>query len=165
MGGELMDAFDAFMNVDESNFSGIATSFRVLRLGVHWRMLLERELRPAGVTVASFRVLAYLMMMPAGSTQKDVADAMKTDNSALVRVCELLEKSGFIERKPDVNDRRASGLFLTRLGKRKCQEFYDIAAKLECELTQGISPGDARQARKTLDRILINSRKKTCEKS
>ena len=59
--------------LNDSAFSSMALTFRVMRLAAVWRTRLERALRPHGMTVAVMRPLAYLMMMPEGATQRDLA--------------------------------------------------------------------------------------------
>lgn len=98
----------ALLKIDETPFPGMAVTFRVMRLGAVWRTRLERDLKAVGMTVAGFRPMVYLMMMPDGTSQRDLAAALDTDTSALVRVLDLLEEAGLVERRPDAEDRGIS---------------------------------------------------------
>ncbi|MBB2166143.1 winged helix-turn-helix transcriptional regulator [Gluconacetobacter sp. 1b LMG 1731] len=147
----------ASLNIDEAPFAGMPVTFRVMRLGAVWRTRLERELKPTGMTVAGFRPMVYLMMMPEGTSQRDLAAALDTDTSALVRVLDLLETAGLVERRPDSVDRRANNLFITPEGRRKCRAFHEIAARVEAELTEGLSAGAVADLVGRLEHILDNA--------
>lgn len=149
----------ASLDIDETPFPGMAITLRVMRLGAVWRTRLERDLKPEGMTVAGVRPMVYLMMMPGGASQRDLAMALDTDGSALVRVLDLLEKAGLVERRPDADDRRANSLFLTGEGRRACRRFHEIAARLEAELTAGLSPADGAVLAGRLDDILRVARR------
>lgn len=149
-----MDALRSLCALDETRFRDMALTFRVMRLAAAWRTGLERALRPHGMTVALMRPMAYLMMMPDGATQRDLAAAMDTDCSALVRVLDLLEKEGLISRQPDTQDRRAKRLILTENGQKKCAVFHQVAAQMEQTMTQDVATEDIRSLTQQLDQLL-----------
>lgn len=144
--------------LDDSAFSSLALTFRVMRLAAVWRTRLERALRPHGMTVAVMRPLAYLMMMPEGTTQRDLALVMDTDCSALVRVLDLLEKEGLLSRTPDAQDRRAKCLSLTEAGREKCALFHKVAGDVEQSMKQGMTAQDTRSLLARMDALLTTAR-------
>ncbi|BBC79779.1 MarR family transcriptional regulator [Acetobacter orientalis] len=144
----------SFEGLDESRFHDMALTFRIMRLAAIWRTRLERALRPHGMTVALMRPMAYLMMMPDGATQRDLAIAMDTDCSALVRVLDLLEKEGFVARQPDVQDRRAKHIMLTPSGQQRCALFHQVAAQVEQDMTQTLPLPDRKPLIALLDTVL-----------
>lgn len=143
--------------LDDSAFSSMALTFRVMRLAAVWRTRLERALRPHGMTVAVMRPLAYLMMMPEGTTQRDLALVMDTDCSALVRVLDLLEKKGLLSRTPDAQDRRAKCLSLTAAGREKCALFHQVAGEVELSMKEGLSAQDAQGLVARMDALLTTA--------
>ncbi|BAU39393.1 MarR family transcriptional regulator [Acetobacter pasteurianus NBRC 101655] len=130
--------------LDETRFSDMALTFRIMRLATVWRTQLDRALRPHGMTLASMRPMAYLMMMPDGATQSDLAAAMNVDCSALVRILDLLEKQKLITRLQDTRDRRAKKLVLTSAGQERCALFHTIAAQLEQNVRQNLNEDQVR---------------------
>lgn len=130
--------------LDETRFSDMALTFRIMRLATVWRTQLDRALRPHGMTSASMRPMAYLMMMPDGATQSDLAAAMNVDCSALVRILDLLEKQKLITRLQDTRDRRAKKLVLTSAGQERCTLFHTIAAQLEKNVRQNLTEDQVR---------------------
>ncbi len=126
--------------LDEAHFPGMALTFRVMRLATLWRTRLDRALRPHAMTLAVMRPMAYLRMLPEGATQRDLAQTMNIDCSALVRILDLLEKQALITRKPDAQDRRAKRLYLTDAGVEQCRRFHHIAAELERDIRSALPP-------------------------
>lgn len=106
-------------------------TFHVLRLSSLWRAQLGRLLLPEGMTLATMRPMAYLMVMGNGMKQSDLASVMGVDSSALVRVLDHLGREGLISRKPDPQDRRSNLLVLTQAGCERCRQFHRIAADLK----------------------------------
>ncbi|WP_034959967.1 MarR family winged helix-turn-helix transcriptional regulator [Komagataeibacter kakiaceti] len=129
-------------------------TFLTMRLANTWRLLLDRALRTEGMSLAMMRPLAYLMMLPTGVSQRALADAMNTDSSALVRVLDLLEEEGLVERRPDHDDRRAKCLVLTRRGRQKCAALHHICAAMEARVLGGLPPGGGQAMMDMLARVL-----------
>lgn len=140
--------------LDETYFPGMALTFRVMRLATLWRTQLDRALRPHGMSLAVMRPMAYLRMLPEGATQRDLAQTMNIDCSALVRVLDLLEKQKLVTRKPDAQDRRAKRLFLTDAGQEQCRLFHTIAAELEQTIRHSLPPAQADSLTQTLSSLL-----------
>lgn len=147
----------SFAELDETRFQDMALTFRIMRLAAIWRTRLERALRPHGMTVALMRPMAYLMMMPDGATQRDLALAMDTDCSALVRVLDLLEKEGFVARRPDIQDRRAKHINLTAKGQERCALFHQVSAEVEKEMAHALPQPDLKPLIAKLDLLLATS--------
>lgn len=143
--------------LDDSAFRSMALTFRVMRLAAVWRTHLERALRPHGMTVAVMRPLAYLMMMPEGTTQRDLALMMDTDCSALVRVLDLLEKEGLLARTPDAQDRRAKCLSLTPAGREKCAIFHHVAGEVEQAMKADMTAQDTQNLVSCMDSLLTTA--------
>ena len=52
-----------------------------------------------------------------GKTQKEIAEVMKIQASTVTKMIQRMEKSGFITRKNDENDKRVMRVYLTDKGK------------------------------------------------
>ncbi|MCE2565025.1 MarR family winged helix-turn-helix transcriptional regulator [Komagataeibacter sp. FNDCF1] len=123
-----------------AGFEDMRMTFLTMRLANTWRLVLDRALRAEGMSMAMMRPLAYLMMLPDGVSQRTLAHAMNTDSSALVRVLDLLEGEGMVERHPDHDDRRAKNLVLTARGRRRCETFHATCAAMEARILDGQPP-------------------------
>lgn len=141
-------------DIEGTGFQDMRMTFLTMRLSNTWRLLLDRALRTEGMSLAMMRPLAYLMMLPAGISQRTLADAMNTDSSALVRVLDLLEDEGLVERRPDQDDRRAKCLVLTPRGRRKCAALHHICAAMESRVLDGLPHGGAQAMMDMLAQVL-----------
>ncbi|POF63924.1 MarR family winged helix-turn-helix transcriptional regulator [Novacetimonas maltaceti] len=149
-----MSARPPMPDIEGSGFQDMRMTFLTMRLSNTWRLVLDRAIRPEGMSMAMMRPLAYLMMMPDGVSQRDLAQAMNTDSSALVRVLDLLEREGLVERRPDPVDRRVKSLFLTVGGRRRCARLHEICAEVEGRLLRDVPAEMMGQTVQALSRIL-----------
>jgi len=72
----------------------------------------ERRAKQLGLTRAQYSVLAHLARNE-GTNQAAAADVLEIEPITLVRLLDRLEAAGWVERRPDPNDRRARLLYLT----------------------------------------------------
>lgn len=109
---------------------------------------LEGEaLRPQG-----FAVLVVLGRNP-GLRQNQVGFALDIQRSNLVPLLDLLEAHGLAERRPVPGDRRARGLFLTRLGTETLARLEAKAAMHEARLAARLGTGGRMQLVALLQRV------------
>lgn len=113
---------------------------------------MDRDLAPFGLTLATARPLAYLEILPLGTTQRELAAKMDIDTSALVRIFDELERTGLIERRVDAVDRRLKRIYLTDAGRRTYAVFEKVAADLESRLFAAVA--DRRPVLGALDEAL-----------
>jgi len=80
--------------------------------------VLDGELREAhDITISEFDVLVQLSRVERGRMRmRDLARATLFSPSGLTRVCERLERLGFVERQPSADDLRGTEAVITRDG-------------------------------------------------
>jgi MarR family transcriptional regulator for hemolysin len=126
---------DRRSGLNDEHASGSAEiACRLFRLTAICRTLLDRDLAPFDLTLATALPLAYLERLPFGATQGELAAEMDITNSALVRIFDELEKARLIERRVDTADRRIKRIYLTDAGHRNYTVFKKIEAQLEKKL-------------------------------
>ena len=131
--------------------------FAVARVTRRWRKLLDERLKDLGVTQARWTTMVYLQQGGEGLTQRELARLMAIENPTLVRLLDILEQQGLIERRPCPNDRRARRLHLTKDGTEFMNVLTERAARLREEMLEGISDRDIEGAVKVFHRILENA--------
>ena len=114
--------------------------FGHLLMGVSraWRQVLEVRLAELGLTDATWVPLFHLHAAGQPLTLKQLAERVGLDSSTLVRVVDLLESRGLLQRATDVHDRRSKSLHLTPEG---LHVVADVRAKLhqvDTQLLQGM---------------------------
>jgi MarR family transcriptional regulator, transcriptional regulator for hemolysin len=131
--------------------------YRVQTEGV---TLLSRRFKGSkyDITPEQFGVLARLSHEQ-GMNQAQLGERMLKDRHNMTRILNILEKSGYVERRPDSSDRRIFRIFLTERGRKIQEELASIFARHLDELFEGILDHDQQATRKTLERIVANIHK------
>ena len=95
--------------------SSIATQIRI----VHRMFVqdLERFLEPHNISVGMWYFFRVLWEED-GLSQRVLSDRVGVSTAAAVEQLRNMEKCGYIERRPDVTDRRRVHVFLTKEGRR-----------------------------------------------
>ena len=108
-------------------------------------------LREAGfddLTIAQCRICQRLS--PAGIRITDLADqAQVTKQTAGALIVEL-ERSGYVERRPDPSDARARLIVLSERGEKLCAAAAAEVRKVEAEWRAHVGPEDYRRLRDML---------------
>ena len=76
------------------------------------RRAFDERVRALGLTAVQARLLLSLQKLPANN-QAFYAERIEVEPITLTRIVDRMEESGWIERMPDPNDRRARILHLT----------------------------------------------------
>ncbi len=71
-----------------------------------------------------------------------LANEMGIEGPSLVRLIDLLQAEGLVERREDPTDRRAKMLHVTPLGEAKVAEINRVLQRLRAELMNGIPSED-----------------------
>lgn len=90
---------------------------------------LSGRLRPHGLRVPEWRVLAYLYSLP-NSPMGDVAEAAALDHTTLSRTVDRLEVSGLLARQPDAADLRVTRLALTAKGQARFADVWPVVDEM-----------------------------------
>lgn len=108
-----------------------------MRLNVfarRWRQTLDDHLKDMGFSDATWGPLFHLARQGDGIAQKELAERMHIDTSTLVRLLDILEQDGRIERVTDTADRRTKRLFLTERGRAAVEALQVRLTALETEM-------------------------------
>ena len=114
-------------------------------LARRWRRVLDVRLAEVGLTGTSWVPLVHLEETGGGLTQKELALLVGVDGSSLVRVLDILERDGLIERRRDEHDGRARRLYLTVEGTRRVAEIRQSLIASEEAMLIDMSDSDIAQ--------------------
>ena len=128
--------------------------YRVQTEGV---TLLLRRFKAAGydVTPEQFGVLARLSFEQ-GLNQTQLGERMLKDRHNMTRILNLLEKHGYIERRPDSSDRRIFRIYLTEGGSRIQKDLARIFSDHLDEVLSDITDGEQQELCSFLKQIVRN---------
>jgi MarR family transcriptional regulator, transcriptional regulator for hemolysin len=90
-----------------------------------------------GITRAQWVVLARLDRFE-GLKQAELAEMLDLQPITLTRLLDRLSECGLIERRPDLNDRRAKLLYLTAKAKPLLEQLGDLGEELMTTALAGV---------------------------
>ena len=133
-----------------------ATEFgrQVYRLATVWRREIDQRVRAFALTDATWRPLLYLGRMGDGVRQTDLAASLMIENPSLVRLIDVLERGGLVERLEDPDDRRSKRLWMTAAGRETYAEVAAIHASLADAFVKDVSAAELDLCYSVLDRVL-----------
>jgi len=123
------------------------------RLGRLWRRESDQALSDHGLSYATAIPLMVLSRQGKSVRQGVLADELGIEGPSLVRLIDLLEAEGLVERREDPTDRRAKTLHLTALGETKVEEINRVLRRLRAALLKDIGSDELAVTFETLQRI------------
>jgi DNA-binding MarR family transcriptional regulator len=113
------------------------------------RVVVDRSLKPLGITRSQWWVLAFLSRRD-GMTQTALAADLDLTKVAIGGLLDRMEGAGFIERRADRNDGRARRVYLTRAGAKMVNTIREHVENVELEILNRVPEERLNQAADTL---------------
>lgn len=113
----------------------------------------NRKVQDLGLTQAQWQILVRILHME-GARQSQIADVLEMQPISVARMVDRMEASGWVERRPDPQDRRAVNLFLTDKAEPILEQMWERAAQTRALAAAGLSDDE----QQTLIRILQTMR-------
>ncbi|NQV54861.1 MAG: MarR family transcriptional regulator [Rhodospirillales bacterium] len=112
----------------------------LMELSHRWRRAVDAELRPLGLSQATWRTLVFVARTGDDLLQKDLANILGIEGPSLVPLLDTLESGGLIERQVSKTDRRAKTIHLTNAGEQTIANIRAVAEKVGKSILDGVSP-------------------------
>ena len=125
----------------------------IVRLARIWRRESDQALSDHGLSYATAIPLLVLSRQGENVRQGVLADELGIEGPSLVRLIDLLQAEGLVERREDPTDRRAKTLHLTKAGEAKVEETNRVLRRVRASLLKDIGPDELAIAFETLQRI------------
>lgn len=116
------------------------------------RIVVDRALKPLGLTRSQWWVLAFLSRRD-GMTQTALAADLDLTKVAVGGLVDRMEGAGFVERRADERDARARRIFLTRSGLRLVNKIRESVDVVEAEILSTVTEAELDQAAAVLLKI------------
>ncbi|MFW5641321.1 MAG: MarR family winged helix-turn-helix transcriptional regulator [Roseicyclus sp.] len=97
---------------------------------------------PRGVLVSHFSVLNHLVRVADGRTPLELATAFQVPKTTLSHTLGLLEKRGWIEMRPNPEDRRSKQVWITDAGRTFRSDAIGALAPDIAEIAAAFDPAD-----------------------
>jgi MarR family transcriptional regulator for hemolysin len=125
----------------------------IARLGRIWRRESDQELSDHGLSYATAIPLLLLSRQGENVRQGVLADELGIEGPSLVRLIDLLQAEGLVERREDPTDRRAKTLHLTATGEVKVEEINRVLRRVRANLLRDVGSEELAVTFETLRRI------------
>ena len=109
------------------------------------------DIRPAAANVFPF-------VPPEGITVSELAELAQVRKQTMAQAVDQLERTGYVERRANPNDRRSRLVFLTRRGASVPPVTHAAAARVEERWAELTSPEELEALRASLLRLLTELR-------
>jgi MarR family transcriptional regulator, organic hydroperoxide resistance regulator len=110
----------------------------------------DELLRPTGLTIGQFLVLAALYYVPSMPLLK-LAKRLEMDRTTLTRSLAILERDGLVSITLDPEDNRVRCVTMTDAGLARLTEAYPLWAKAQEELSRALGSRELKDFRQSLD--------------
>ncbi|TLM98559.1 MarR family transcriptional regulator [bacterium] len=121
-------------------------------VSVIWRNMISymaRKMEPLGIGAGQYPYL-FSLYVEDGQSQQCLSDRMLVDKAATVRSVNKLEAAGYVERRPDQQDKRSFRVFLTENGRTVRPQLEAIVEEVQEILLDNMS----REEKDVLKRLL-----------
>jgi len=129
--------------------SGLRFGFLIHDVSRLRRIVIDRALRPLGITRSQWWVLAFLSRRD-GMTQTALAVDLDLTKVAIGGLLDRMETAGFVERRSDPSDGRAKRVYLTRAGQKLVGTIRENVEAVELNILSHIPEADLDHAADTL---------------
>ncbi len=114
---------------------------------------LERLFARHGLTPAQFDVLATLQQGD-GITQQELSERLLVTKGNVCGLIDRAEAAGWVERRPDPEDRRANRLYLTKSGRERLAETVPDHHAMVEQILRRLEPGKLQDLHDLLDDLI-----------
>lgn len=125
------------------------------RAGARLAASFEKDVRPLGASLQTWRVLAALRARD-GRRMGDLAETTAIEVSTLTRLVDGMERRRLVKRQRDPADARAVLLHVAPAGRRLTERLLPIADRYERVALAGFSTREAEALRRALRRLYAN---------
>lgn len=116
------------------------------------RIVVDRALKPLGITRSQWWVLAFLSRRD-GMTQTALAADLDLTKVAIGGLVDRMEAGGFVERRADERDARARRIFLTRAGQKLVTTIREAVDAVEAEIMTVVTEEELDEASAVLLKV------------
>lgn len=122
--------------------------------------LYDQAVRPLNLTRSQWWVLGQLSRQraPRGILQTELARLLDVGKVTIGGLVDRLEERGFVERRPDLEDRRAKRVVVTPAGREVLKQMVRLSEELNATIFAGFSEAEMRLAESVLARMKDNIR-------
>jgi len=119
-----------------------------------WHQQTDQQLSALGLNHTEARLLVHLDQEGSDLSQEAVSAMLFVDRSNSVRALQSLERSGFVSRHKDENDKRANRHCITSKGTKAASEVRKLRRRVASHAFAELKPSEVRSAVALLKKAL-----------
>lgn len=104
---------------------------QIYRINKILRVQTQDALRPFGITTDQWIVLNKVYNSEVLYSQRELARACFKESAAIMRIIDILENKGLLQRKDSPSDRRVYLISITKEGELLCEKCFEAVQALE----------------------------------
>jgi len=114
-------------------------------VGVEVAAALHNSLAKQGISEGRLRILAILLDRPDAATHSELAEESGVTKGTITGLVDGLEREGYVQRQPDVQDRRISRISLTPAGEAYLDRILPDHLTRLSRVMSGLTAAEQRQ--------------------
>jgi MarR family transcriptional regulator, organic hydroperoxide resistance regulator len=130
----------------------LRTWVQMMRTFTRMTRHLEQALEGHGLSLPQFDILATLGR-DEGITQQELAQRLLVTKGNVCGMIDRMEAGGWVQRRPDPDDRRANRLLLTRRGRALLARVMPEQMALVKQVMGALCPAELQALHQSLDRL------------
>ena len=125
---------------------------------LHWctDQAITRALEEMDLTSAQGQIMGFLTRRQSPPCPKDIEEAFHLSHPTVSGLLSRMEKKGFVELRPDENDRRCKRIYVLPKGIECQQQIWQTILDIEQQLVQDFTPEEKQLFGNFLDRAIAN---------
>ena len=116
------------------------------------------------LTAAQGQILAFLAHHPEPPCSRDIEEKFQLSHPTVSGLLSRLERKGFIEFRPDENDRRCKRVFLLEKSQQVMELMHKTILSTEAKLVEGFTDTEKEQFSQLLRRAISNMGVHPCKR-
>jgi DNA-binding MarR family transcriptional regulator len=116
------------------------------------RTVFDRRVKALGITRPQWLALVRLKRRP-GASQSELAEMMEIERAPAGKIVDRLQERGWVERRPDPDDRRINRIFLTETGERVHAAIWPIGQATVSDALADLDGAETEQLADLLTRV------------
>ena len=137
------------------------SSTQLLRVIQQFRRYYDRHfselLSRTGLSMREIHVVLFLANHPGQDTARDVVELRGLPKSQVSQAVEILVGRGFLQRRPDREDRRVIHLAITEAGAALAREGQKLQSTCLDALFAGLTQSEAERFQELLEKVLTSA--------
>ena len=128
--------------------------FKVMQIRIDHHMNLR--LQELDLTSSQGRIIGFIARQTEAPCCRDLEEAFQLSHPSVSGTLSRLEKKGFLESRPDPEDRRLKRLYLLPKGEECHNQIHATIQVIEEQIIQDFSPEEAELFSQLLSRAMAN---------